>query len=137
MKDFTNFWGSQTVSATPALLAQLGLPLDYVGYQVTTPFNSGTAQVRGLTFNYRQSLNFLPGWASGFTFFANGTALHLQGASNADFTNFISRELNYGVTYAQPRYSLNLNWNFRGNEREGNLGFDPERLGVPILRTPP
>lgn len=129
VKDFTNFWGSTTVPASAALLNQLGLPQDYLGYQVTTPFNAGSAQVRGLDVNYRQTLTFLPGWASGFTVFANGTALHLQGAPNADFTNFISREVNWGVSYAQRRFAVSLNWNYRGREREGSLAFDPSGAG--------
>jgi len=132
-KDFANFWGSTTLSATPALLNQLGLSQDYLGYQITTPLNSGSAQVRGIDVNYRQTLTFLPGWGSGFTVFANGTALHLGGAPNADFTNFIARELNWGVTYAQPRFSIQLNWNFRGRERLANLAFDPSGAGYQYI----
>jgi TonB-dependent receptor len=129
LKDFTNFWGSVTTSATSALLNQLGLPQDYLGYQVTTPFNSGTAQVRGIDINMRQNMSFLSGWAKGFTVFANATSLHLQGARNADFNNFIAREVNWGVSYGHPRFSLSVNWNYRGNEREGSLGFDPSTAG--------
>ncbi len=132
-KNFANFWGTVTTSATPALLSQLGLSSDYLGYQVTTSMNSGTATVRGIDLNYRQSLYFLPGWANGFTVFANGTALHLSGATNADFTNFIARELNWGVTYAQPRFSIQLNWNFRGRERMGSLAFDPSGAGYQYI----
>ena len=129
IKDFNNFWGSLTQPATPQLLNQLGLPQDYLGYQVTTSFNTGTAQVRGIDFNYRQTLNFLPGWASGVSVFADGTALHLQGATNADFSQFISREANWGVTFAQPKYSVQVNWNYRGQEREGLEVFDPSGSG--------
>jgi iron complex outermembrane receptor protein len=130
VKDFSNFWGSTTTVATPSLLNQLGLSQDYLGYQVTTPLNSGSAQVRGIDLNYRQNFAFLGGWESGFSVFANGTALHLQGGPFADFTNFISRTVNWGVTYAQPRFSVTANWNLRGKEREsGIITFDPSGAG--------
>ena len=134
VKDFSNFWGSVTTAATPQLLDQLGLPQDYLGYAVTTPFNSGSAQVRGIDLNFRQDLSFLPGFVKGFSFFVDGTALHLGGAPNADFTNFVSRTLNWGVTYAVPRFSVNVNWNYRGREREGNLAFDPSGSGYQYFR---
>lgn len=51
----------------------------YGGYLLTTRVNGGWARVRGVEFNYQQSLSFLPGWLGGFGIFANGTRLVTRG----------------------------------------------------------
>ena len=126
-KDFTNFFGSVTEGATPAILEfLLGLPQDYLGYAVTTPLNSGTAHVTGVEVNFQQKLTMLPGMLSGLSVFANGASEHLQGGPFADFTSFISKSANYGVSFDQPKYSASVKWNYRGKELEsGVLAFDP------------
>ncbi|HVU35840.1 MAG TPA: TonB-dependent receptor [Opitutaceae bacterium] len=122
-KDFSNFFGSLTVPATVALLNQYGVPdaQQYVdqGAQLKTTLNAGDARVTGYGFNYQQTI----GWGIGA--FANATILHLQGSRLADFTNFISKTINWGLSYDNRRISAKLNWNYRGRERMGALGYDP------------
>lgn len=90
-------------------------------YTYTTKSNGGDAQIDGLEFNYRQALTFLPPWARGVQVFANTTYLHLQGSTTADFSQFIRQSINWGVSLSRPRYSVKLNWNFRGTQRLGAI----------------
>ncbi len=122
-KDFSNFFGSFTVPATLDLLNQYGIPdpqqyLDQ-GALFKTTLNTGDAQVDGYGFNYQQKLPL------GFGAFANATFLHLKGSRYADFKNFISKTVNWGLSYDNRRLSAKLNWNYRGRERMGALSFDP------------
>ncbi|HEY8995441.1 MAG TPA: TonB-dependent receptor [Lacunisphaera sp.] len=90
-------------------------------YTYTTKSNGGDAQIDGLEFNYRQALTFLPEWARGVQVFGNLTYLHLQGSTTADFSQFIRQSINWGVSLSRPRYSVKLNWNFRGTQRLGAI----------------
>ena len=49
--------------------------------------------------------------------FANATDLHLEGSTIADFSSFVRRNLNWGVSLNRRFVSANLNWNYRGRER--------------------
>lgn len=118
-KDISDFFGSLTTPATAGLLAQFGLPDDYVGYDFVTKLNVGSARVTGLEANFRQPLGALGRWAKGFQLFANATDLHLEGSTIADFSTFVRRNINYGLSYNSPRFSGNLNWNYRGRQRQG------------------
>lgn len=122
-KDFTNFFGTITQPATLDLLNSLNVPNpdQYVGDDVQTTVNAGSARITGIEFNYSQGLKFVPG----VSVFLNGTALHLEGSPNADFTNFISKTINWGLAYDNRRVSVKLNWNYRGRERMGALSYDP------------
>ncbi len=74
-RDVQNFFGSTVQAATPEFLASNGLdPNAYNRYGVSTQYNiPGTVRFQGVSFNYRQSLTFLPIWAQGFEVFTNGT----------------------------------------------------------------
>jgi len=123
-KDFSNFWGTQTLNGTDALsvLNSLGVPnaQDYLdaGDQVSTVVNSGKARVTGFEFNYRQSLENVSRWTKGLTVFANVTAINLDGSANADFSAFVSRSANWGIAYDNQRLSAQVNFNYRGRERD-------------------
>jgi TonB-dependent receptor len=126
-KDFTNFWGTQSLTGQAALdfLNNLGVPNaeDYIkqGDIVTTTVNTGEARVTGIEVAYQQSLSDIPsvGHAlKGISIFANGTAIHLEGAPNADFSAFVSRTANWGIAYDNRRISAKLNWNYRGQEKD-------------------
>jgi len=123
-KDFSNFWGTQSLTGSDALgvLNSLGVPnaQDYLnnGDIVSTVVNSGRAHVTGAEFNYRQSLDKLSSWTKGFTIFANATAIQLDGADNADFSAFVSRSANCGLAYDNPHFSAQVNLNYRGRERD-------------------
>jgi TonB-dependent receptor len=117
-KDFSNFFGSVTLPATPELLAQFDLdPALFQGYSLVTKTNIGDAQVTGLEFNYSQQLTFLPHIARGVSVFANATALHLSGPTTADFSAFVSRNANWGVSVNRQRYTMMLKWVYRTDQR--------------------
>jgi len=116
-KDIRDFFGSVRLPSTPALLAEFGFDDSYLGYDIVTRENAGDASVSGIEFEYRQTLTFLPAWAKGVSIFANGTTLHLEGASTADFSGFISKTANWGISLSRPRYTVKANWNLRGRQR--------------------
>ncbi len=118
-KDISDFFGSVREPATPALLDQYGFDQSYLNYDIITMQNVGSARVSGVEAEYRQALTMLPTWARGLSIFANGTMLHLEGASTADFSGFVRRTTNWGISLSRPRYTLKLNWNYRGRQRLG------------------
>ncbi len=70
-----------------------------------------------MEFDYRQNLTMLPRWAEGFAVFANFTAQHLEGPTTADFTSFVQKTINYGLTYNRSRLTARVSVNERGRER--------------------
>jgi len=116
-KDIRDFFGSVRLEATPELLAEYGFDRSYLNYDIVTLQNIGSVRVSGVEFEYRQPLTFLPEWARGVSIFANGTSLHLEGASIANFSGFIRKTTNWGVSLSRPRYTVKLNWNQRGRQR--------------------
>lgn len=123
-KDIKDFFGSRTVDATAALTEQYGLDDMYAdsGYLISTQFNAGQARITGVEFNYRQPLKFLPHWARGVNVRYNITQLHLTGNTLSDFSAFIRRSQNWGISLDRPKYSIRLNWNSRGRQRQGSVG---------------
>lgn len=125
-KDFSNFTGSQTQPATTALLTELGVP-DAALYgnglfNVSTRFNVGDARLTGVEFNYSQVLSgrWLPSWADNkFTVYANGQQMHLMGSTLADFSNFIAASASWGLKYGHPKFTAQVNFNYRGRQRLG------------------
>jgi TonB-dependent receptor len=131
-KDFANFPGSASVPATLDLLTQLGVPNPelYTGaqgtYTVSTRFNAGTAKVTGGEFNFSQVLKYdwLPTWANDkFRVFVNGFRMHLEGETTADFSNFIREGANWGISYAPRKFTILMNFNYRGRQRLGQQTF--------------
>jgi TonB-dependent receptor len=120
-KDISDFFGAVREPATPALLDQFGFDESYSNYEIITMNNVGSARVSGVEAEYRQALTMLPDWARGVSIFANSTMLHLEGASTADFSGFVRKSTNWGISLSRPRYTLKLNWNFRGRQRLGSV----------------
>jgi iron complex outermembrane recepter protein len=108
-KEVRDFFGSVTTPATPELLALNGLSEEYLAYDVVTQQNFGRATIEGLEWSYRQSLGVLGAWAARLQWFVNGTHLRLSGANADDFTNFCPQTLNWGVSFAHPRYLVKFN----------------------------
>ncbi len=119
-KDIRNFFGSRTLAATAPLLEQYGIDDAYAdgGYIISYLQNVGQARISGVEFNYRQPLKDLPPWARGVNIRYNITQLHLEGNGLADFSTFIRRSMNWGVSLDRPRYNVRLNWNYRGRQRQ-------------------
>ncbi len=118
-KEISNFFGSVTRIATVADLDELGLDDRYTGFQITTQFNAGNARVTGLEANARHSLAPLGNWGRYFTVFANATRLELQGNQNAQFSTFLPRSANWGVTFSRRPFTVAAKWTYRGEQRVG------------------
>ena len=118
-KQISNFFNSITgVSASPALLEQLGLDSSYQSWEVRTTVNGGDARVDGAEANIRQSLKPLGGWGRYFSVFANATKLKLYGTRTADFTRFVPESFNYGFTITRNPVTFALKWNGRGEQKQ-------------------
>ncbi|MDO8545667.1 MAG: TonB-dependent receptor [Opitutaceae bacterium] len=122
-KDIKDFFGGTTVDVTPELLEEYGIDSSYAagGYVLSTQENVGAARITGMEFNYRQPLKFLPHWARGVSVRYNLTRLHLEGNRLADFSTFVSRSENWGISLDRPKFNLRLNWNARGRQRQAAI----------------
>ncbi|MBM3851818.1 MAG: hypothetical protein FJ399_01540 [Verrucomicrobia bacterium] len=120
-RDIENFWGAVTVPITDELIDIYGLDPNIYGadrgYVVSTRQNVGAARVSGVEIDYRQNLTFLPRWAEGIGVFANLTMQHLEGGATADFSSFVQKSINYGVTFNRARFTGRVSVNERGRER--------------------
>ncbi len=122
-RDFENFFGNTVFNATPQFLALHGLdPAVYDAYDVSTQHNiESTVQMTGADINYRQALTFLPGWARGFQVFANATTQRATGNATANFSGYVPRAGNWGISLTREKYSVRTNWNYRGRQRRGEV----------------
>jgi len=121
-KDLSNFFTAASLIGTPELLDQYGVVAtggDAINYTIVTRSNGGDARVRGMEFTYRQSLTFLPRWASGVQVFANYTRSTLSGSTTADFTGFNPQTLSWGVNFVRPRYNVKFS-STEGKETKRN-----------------
>jgi TonB-dependent receptor len=127
LKEIKDFFGSGVKVATLEDLEELGLDPQYVNWNINTKFNAGDARISGAEFEVRQSLRFLGHWGTSFSVFANGTYLRLGGSQDADFTTFVPKSANWGVTYSRQRVQLSARWNYRGvNQRGAQPAFGPD-----------
>ena len=117
VKEIKNFFGNASQIATPGLLTELGLSQDYVGWTLNTKFNSGDARITGFEIDVRQSLQGFGTWGRHFTVFGNMTKLELDGSAGAQFTSFIPKSANWGLTFANKRMTATMRWNYRGLQR--------------------
>jgi TonB-dependent receptor len=131
-KNIKDFFGSVRTRVTPDLLATYGIQDDgsYSNYDLVTQNNAGDAKITGVEFNYRQSLTFLPAWASGFQVFVNATKLQLSGSTTADFTGFNPSKLAGGVNFIRARYFIKLNYSYQGETRRGAVAASAAN-GIP------
>ena len=132
LRDIKNFWGATSTPITADIVESYGLdPKTYnadSGYVVSTRRNIGEARVRGLELDYRQNLSFLPGWAEGFGVFANVTFQDLAGSAEGDFSGFVKKTANWGLSFNRARVTARLSVNERGLERQGaitGVGVEP------------
>lgn len=114
LKEIRDFFGDAVKIATAADLAALDLDPRYLGWNLSTTFNSGRARIQGLEFNLSQSLRPLGGWGRYVTVFANATKLHLSGNPNASFTSFVPENANWGFQLNWKRLTVMPRWNYRG-----------------------
>ncbi|MSU48608.1 MAG: TonB-dependent receptor [Opitutus sp.] len=127
LKEINDFFGSAVKLATAADLQELGLDSRYLGWNVTSQFNSGDARVSGFEFNVRHSLRALGAWGRHFTVFANATQLYLRGDPYASFQNFFPRTANAGFAFNWRRLTVMPRWNYRGlNKLIAQPAFGPD-----------
>jgi len=120
-RDFENFFGSTVIDATPEFLALYGLePAVYDPYDVVTNHNLSTrVRMEGYNVNYRQALTFLPHWARGVQFYANGSAQRATGDGAAEFAGYFPKSGSWGISLSRPKYNVRLNWNYLSRQRRG------------------
>lgn len=126
-KDISNFFVATSQPGTPELLEQYGIVADEnsdLEYTIVSRGNGGDARVRGLEITYRQSLFFLPQWASGFQVFANYTRSDLSGSNVADFTGFNPETLSWGVNLNRKRFLLKFNATQQGETKRGSVAVN-------------
>ncbi len=87
----------------------------YDGWRLNTTGNVATAWVKGIEFDYRQQLTFLPGWLNRFGVFANLTLLKTRGnystpdgSMTSDIPGFVPKMINAGISYSGRKLSLRL-----------------------------
>ncbi|WP_414661808.1 TonB-dependent receptor [Horticoccus sp. 23ND18S-11] len=116
-KDVKNFFASGVRIATAKDLAELDLDPRYLGWQLTTQYNAGSARMSGIEVNLKHTLSPLGRWARGLEVFANGTKLDLDAGDQAGFANVISGSANWGFTFTRNPMTLMAKWNYRGLTR--------------------
>ena len=136
MKEVSDFFGSAVRLATPEILEEVGVEARYLGWNVSTLFNSGQARISGIELNARHSLRDFGSWGRYFTCFGNGTKLRLEGHRQASFTSFIPESANWGMSFAWKRLNLVARWNYRGlNRGAARLQFGPDGFLYVAART--
>ncbi len=124
LKDIKDFFGNEERIATQEDLDALGLGSEYLGWRLTSAFNSGDARVSGIELNARQSLAGFGEWAKRLNVFANATKLRLEGHRQADFSSFVPETASWGVSFASRKIYSALKWNYRGRSyRSANATF--------------
>ena len=131
-RNIKDFFDSVTTDATPELLDRYGLPDDplYLGYDITTLRNGGSARITGFEFAYNQQILFLPHWARGFQIFVNATRLRLSGGDQADFSAFAPSNYAGGINFVRPRFSVKLTFTYQGETRQTAVGVSAAN-GIP------
>ncbi len=131
-RDIRDFWQVTTQPVSDELLGYYGIdPRIYSaeqGYSIATRANAGRARVSGVEIDYRQNLAFLPRWARGLTVFGNLTLQHLDGPSLADFSGFVPRTINHGISLSRERFTARVSFNLRGLQRDAavtHAGAEP------------
>lgn len=115
-KNITDFFGGIAKFVDQQDLNDYNLDPEYLGWDLTTTVNSGDAKIAGWEFNYSQQLTMLPSFWKNFSVFANGTFLDLSGNNTADFSGFIEKTGNWGVSYGGKRFNAKIKWNHRGEQ---------------------
>jgi len=120
-RNFKNFFGTTVIHATPEFLTIYDLdPNVYGSYDVATQFNlPDPVHMRGLEFNYKQALTFLPSALRGVQVFANATILRLTGADSAaaSFVGYVPRTYNWGFSLTRKKFVVRAGWNYSGERK--------------------
>lgn len=118
-KDIKNFFGTFSKVANAADIAALELDPAYVGWQVNTTINTGDSTVSGWELTANQSMHVFGAWGKPFKVFANYTNIKPKGDREADFSGFIPRVFNYGVTFTKSGFMVLAKWHRRTDVAQG------------------
>ena len=124
-KDIRNFFSTQQRVADAALLSELGLSQDYIGYQYTTRINIADAMIKGWEARMDLPLANLTSWGPlarlgewprHFTVMYNMTHLGLSGSrvTASDWKRYIPRSRNIGLRFNFAKLSGNVLLNHKG-----------------------
>ncbi len=96
-----------------------GFSGDYVGYDIFTRANAGTAKVKGWEIDYRQQLTFLPGALKGFEIAGNYTRISASGdfggttsKGTSEVPEFVPQVVNLSVAYNYRRFGTRVTYNY-------------------------
>jgi iron complex outermembrane recepter protein len=119
-KQIKNFFANATFLATPDFLDLLNLSQEFVGFQVSAPFNSNAiVHVNGWEFAVNQALGPLTKieYARYFRVFANATLVRPMGPSEVDFRGFSPKNINWGFMFNRRPISFVGKWYLIGKKR--------------------
>ncbi|MBL9212070.1 MAG: TonB-dependent receptor, partial [Opitutaceae bacterium] len=98
----------------------------YNGYEIVQASNLGSATLRGIEFDVRQRLAFLPGALKGLTARANYTYLETEGRfagtvelKSGQVAGFVPRAYNFGLLYNYRKFGASFDVNYTGRYPTG------------------
>ncbi len=98
----------------------------YVGYELRSAANAGSAKVQGVEINVVQQLNFIPRQVGLFTLKGNLTVLRAEGnfggttsVGSNEVPNFMPRTWNVVGEYAKGKFSMLARYNYQANYLAG------------------
>lgn len=107
-----------------------GFASAYDGWMLNTTGNVAWAWVKGIEFDYRQQLTFLPGWLNRFGVFANLTLLDTRGnystpdgSITSNIPGFVPKMINAGVSYSGRALSCRI---LMQHQAERLSSWDPQ-----------
>jgi TonB-dependent receptor len=116
-KDIKNF--IFTHESTLGSGAGNGFDGRFEGYDLTTQLNGGSAEVKGIEFNYSQRLGQYANWLRGFSIYGNYTFIDAEGDYNAlggtpsdQLVEFVPNTWNAGIVFDRNRWTLRFQVNF-------------------------
>ncbi|HSV54136.1 MAG TPA: TonB-dependent receptor [Burkholderiaceae bacterium] len=108
----------------------ISLPEQHGGevYQVSRPYNTADATIKGLELGYKRFFTHLPGWLGGLGLLANFTYVDSRTPSSllgqdVPLQNLSPRSANVMGVYERGAHSLRLAYNWRSRYLSGIAGF--------------
>lgn len=135
-KEVADFFYDTVFIATAEDLRTFGLDDQYLGWQINSRANGGTARVDGIEFNLQHPLHPLGKWGRPFQVFLNGTKLRLDGNQRASFEGFVPESLSWGISANHKRGRIMARWNHRGPQYVNSLpALGPNGAQYTVRRT--
>lgn len=115
-----------------AELATYGFGPEYAGYSINSMFNNGTATIRGLELEFRQSLDrWLPDPVRGFTVWGTMAFTKLSGQpAGGDFNGLRDNRYTLNLMYRSRKLSANVGYIMNGRNVTNGLITSNGHTGV-------